>query len=608
MPENVRLVVWDLDETFWGGTLSEGSIDYRSANHELVIELARRGIVSSICSKNNIDPVRTLLQDKGLWDYFIFPSVNWEPKGARIAAIVEAVQLRAPTVLFIDDNPAHLQEACAHAPGLQIAGPEAIAGLLDDPRCKGKDDRALTRLAQYKLLERRHTDMLAAQGMAGADSDNTAFLRESDIRVTIEHEVTEHIDRAVELINRTNQMNFTKRRLPEDPHAAREMLLERLRPMGVQAGLLKVSDRYGDYGYVGFFLVSGGGRARRLEHFCFSCRILGMGVERWLYQRMERPRLEVQGEVVVDVFAEHPSPDWIRLADPDAASDAVEAIPRIPSVRVRSGCNGLALTHYFKLASADVLGEFNTVEAGDQIRLDHSCLLRLALEGADPARLAALAPLGITEAHLRSRYFDPAPAGSVWVYSNWVDGSMVVYRHKTLGILVPIGAGAGQHDLTQVPDEVVRAKMRQFGAGPAEIESFSAAVRHLKAEFVCEGVLSEADLKANLALIFSRVPADGRMFVLLAANGAKPSGRTPGRSWQERLNRCIREAAADFRTVTLVDVAASVHHPSEMPKPNHFQRMVYYRIYREILAAVAPARPAPPHGDRMPALAAMASA
>ena len=44
--ENVRLVIWDLDETFWKGTLSEGGIEeYVQANHDLVVALARRGIV-----------------------------------------------------------------------------------------------------------------------------------------------------------------------------------------------------------------------------------------------------------------------------------------------------------------------------------------------------------------------------------------------------------------------------------------------------------------------------------------------------------------------------------------------------------------------------------
>lgn len=53
MTEPIRLVIWDLDETFWRGTLTEGGIsEYVREHHDTVIELARRGI-TSICSKND---------------------------------------------------------------------------------------------------------------------------------------------------------------------------------------------------------------------------------------------------------------------------------------------------------------------------------------------------------------------------------------------------------------------------------------------------------------------------------------------------------------------------------------------------------------------------
>ena len=49
----VKLVVWDLDETFWKGTLSEEGITPIIGNIELVKQLAQRGIISSVCSKND---------------------------------------------------------------------------------------------------------------------------------------------------------------------------------------------------------------------------------------------------------------------------------------------------------------------------------------------------------------------------------------------------------------------------------------------------------------------------------------------------------------------------------------------------------------------------
>src|SRR5579862_7482739 len=192
--EPVRLVIWDLDETFWKGTLTEGGIsEYVQAHHDTVIELARRGIMSSICSRNNPDEVLPILREKSILDYFIFPSISWESKGARLAALVEAVQLRPTTVMFVDDNPSNLAEAVDRVPGIQVEGADFIGRMLNDPRFRGKDDSGLKRLAQYKLLEARKRDERRHSG------DNSEFLRACDIRVYIEHDVFSHLDRAVEL-------------------------------------------------------------------------------------------------------------------------------------------------------------------------------------------------------------------------------------------------------------------------------------------------------------------------------------------------------------------------------------------------------------------------
>ena len=47
----VKLIIWDLDETFWQGTLSEGSQIIIEKNVKLIKKLSERGIINSICSK-----------------------------------------------------------------------------------------------------------------------------------------------------------------------------------------------------------------------------------------------------------------------------------------------------------------------------------------------------------------------------------------------------------------------------------------------------------------------------------------------------------------------------------------------------------------------------
>ena len=69
--EPVKMVIWDLDETLWEGTISEGAVTLDPARMDLVRSLNRRGIVNGICSKNDLAQVRTYLQDAGIWDEFV---------------------------------------------------------------------------------------------------------------------------------------------------------------------------------------------------------------------------------------------------------------------------------------------------------------------------------------------------------------------------------------------------------------------------------------------------------------------------------------------------------------------------------------------------------
>ena len=62
---DVKIVIWDLDDTFWKGTLSEGNVRPVSKNIELVKELTDRGIMNSIVSKNDERKAMAVLKEWG---------------------------------------------------------------------------------------------------------------------------------------------------------------------------------------------------------------------------------------------------------------------------------------------------------------------------------------------------------------------------------------------------------------------------------------------------------------------------------------------------------------------------------------------------------------
>ena len=79
------------------------------------------------------------------------------------------------------------------------------------------------------------------------------FLRQSDIRIEIDYAVEPHIDRVIELVNRSNQLNYTKIRIETEQD--KETFLADLKAFGFNAGIVRLWDKYADYGMVGFFMT-----------------------------------------------------------------------------------------------------------------------------------------------------------------------------------------------------------------------------------------------------------------------------------------------------------------------------------------------------------------
>ncbi len=100
-----------LDDTLWKGTLAEGDDVQLLENRVAIIkELNKRGIVNAICSKNDPDKAKSKLEEFKIWDLFVFPTIEFMPKGEMIKNLLSAMNLRPQNALFIDDNDLNLKE------------------------------------------------------------------------------------------------------------------------------------------------------------------------------------------------------------------------------------------------------------------------------------------------------------------------------------------------------------------------------------------------------------------------------------------------------------------------------------------------------------------
>lgn len=356
---DVKLVVWDLDDTFWEGTLSEGEVTRLEQNIAIVKTLADRGIMSSVVSKNDFDKAASVLKEWGIYDFFIFPHISWNPKGEQINHLLKLCSLRPQNVLFIDDNISNLREAEYYNDGIMTASPDILgAGFLDIPQLRGKDDSQHTRLKQYKALEERRQ-------REEEFSSNEDFLRASHIKVSINSDCANNLDRIAELVQRTNQLNFTKIR------SGRAELEKLIADFSAECAYITVSDDFGDYGIVGFYALKEG----RLVHFVFSCRVLGFGVENYIYRKLGYPEISVVGEVTGQLDREYAEKiDWIHELTAEPEQRVRKGKKRRERILMISGCDLASACAYLE-SDYIIDKEFAVFCKGNEIRTSHTANL-----------------------------------------------------------------------------------------------------------------------------------------------------------------------------------------------------------------------------------------
>jgi FkbH-like protein len=273
---DIKCVVWDLDHTVWDGILVEsGEVRVRETVRKALEELDRRGILLSIASKNDREAAWEVLKREGLADYFVSPQIHWQPKSESLRRIAKHLNLGIDTFAFVDDNPFELDEVSRVHTDVECVPIERLGGLLDHPRFQGSDSvEAKNRRGYYQdaiVRDEKHTEF---------GDDYLAFIRSCDIELRVRPFQEEDLLRVVELVQRTNQLNFSGRK------HTRDQIQELIQDPELRKYVLASSDRYGSYGTVGFVLVREANGVLDVEDFMLSCRVQGKFVERAFFARL----------------------------------------------------------------------------------------------------------------------------------------------------------------------------------------------------------------------------------------------------------------------------------------------------------------------------------
>lgn len=296
-----KLILLDLDDTLWGGLVGEdGWEKLRLGGHDpigeafsdfqrLLKSLTARGIVLGILSKNEeetaleaIDRHPEMILRRG---DFAGWRINWRDKVANLAELVAELNLGLNSVVFIDDSPAERERVRSAFPDVlvpdwpadKMSYASALLGLdcFEPPALSEADAR---RAAMYAVDRERK--QLQREAVSVEE-----WLEKLQIRVTVEPLSDSSLSRATQLLNKTNQMNLSTRRMTEGE----------LRDWSSRAGRLfltfRVADVFGDSGLTGLASIERDGEIGNIVDFVLSCRVIGRKVEETMIHALfERAR------------------------------------------------------------------------------------------------------------------------------------------------------------------------------------------------------------------------------------------------------------------------------------------------------------------------------
>jgi FkbH-like protein len=299
-----KVLVVDLDNTLWGGVVGEtGPLGislgetpdgeaFRSFQTHLK-GLSQRGIVLAACSKNNpedaLGPFHQNPQMVLTLSDFARIEASWEPKSIGLRRIAEELSLGLDSFVFVDDNPAEREQIRQALPEVEVVDvgddPSTYigalqAGLWFEAVELSEEDTQRTALYQRENERRELQKSFTSMSEYLTSLEMCGSARPID-------ETT--IQRATQLIAKTNQFNVTTRRHSIDDV---RQLLSSPDSIGLT---LTLGDKFGDHGLIAVLLAvpspAEQEKTLRIDTWLMSCRVIGRTAEQFFFnQLVERAR------------------------------------------------------------------------------------------------------------------------------------------------------------------------------------------------------------------------------------------------------------------------------------------------------------------------------
>lgn len=292
-----KCLVLDLDNTLWGGVIGDDGIagillgndnpigEAYSRFQTYLKSLKDRGVILAICSKNNHDiALEGLNHPDSVLKPEDFASIqaNWNEKSKSLVTIAEQLNLGIESFVFIDDSSFERNLMQTAFPNLDVpdigGNPENFPDYIDKNFYFETVQISEEDLKKNQLYQDNHK----RESLKAEFSDYTDYLKSLNMVAEISPFRAEYLDRIVQLLNKTNQFNFTGLRYQGDD------IQKILSNKAIFTLSVKLKDSIGDNGIVSILIADIQNNTLNIQQWVMSCRVFNRHLEYAIFDELVR--------------------------------------------------------------------------------------------------------------------------------------------------------------------------------------------------------------------------------------------------------------------------------------------------------------------------------
>jgi len=296
-----KCIVLDLDNTLWGGVIGDDGINGIKLGPEgegaiysdiqrYFLQLKKAGYLLALASKNYEDIALEAINNHPNMvlksEDFVCYKINWNNKAENIQAISQELNLGLNSFLFIDDNPMERELVKTSLPEV------TVPNLPEDPT---EYINYINQLFLFENISFTKEDQLRnnlykteikRNSVKSSFSNLDEFLESLQMSALIYPVNPTNIDRAEQLIQRSNQFNLRTQRL----NCAE--LSKRTKDSNFINFCVKLEDKFGDLGIIAVVSCAVNHEEIFIDEFVMSCRVLQRGVEELIFNYLIQKSIE----------------------------------------------------------------------------------------------------------------------------------------------------------------------------------------------------------------------------------------------------------------------------------------------------------------------------